>query len=144
MTRNSYRDHVAIQLQAVNLSPRVLKNGDTFYFNRVYLQSPYGIYYDMETGYIWIVERGYYYVAWNISVGGAEDIKEISFELKNVNSLRGIEISAPVILPSQVSGSSLLWVSQVNQSYQFINKSGGAIQLADTNLQANFILYQIN
>ena len=98
----------------------------------------------METGYIWIVERGYYYVAWNISVGGAEDIKEISFELKNVNSLRGIEISAPVILPSQVSGSSLLWVSQVTQSYQFINKSGGAIQLADTNLQANFILYQIN
>ena len=143
MLKNMYQENVAIQLQATNLSGKVIVHDETVIFNQIYLQTPYGICYDYETGYIWIIERGYYFVAWNLSLVGASDVNELSFTLKNVYDNKGITISAPVVLANQISGYSLLWVNSFNQSYQLVNSSGGEIQFANTNPQVNLVIYKI-
>jgi len=141
--RGACEDSVAIELQTTNQPARILNHGEKLPFNQTITKTPYGICYDETTGGIWITICGYYYVSWNISLGGSTDVKEISFSLINSFNNDSITTSTPVALTNQISGNALLKVCQMNQRYFLINSSGGRVQLANTGTQANLVMFRI-
>jgi desulfoferrodoxin (superoxide reductase-like protein) len=134
-----------MQLQAKNQNTVIIENHAPVIFDSM-LYKDDGFEYNQVTGEIIVIRSGRYHVDWSVSIGGSEEVKNISFSLQSIDNLIDVKASIENPMSGMVVGTAFFNISNTPKVFRINNTSGGKVQLLNegNSVQANFTIFRGN
>lgn len=131
-----------IQTQLTEEGNTLLPNDNAIVFNNLINDQSSDINYNSTTGEFTITKPGNYYVSWWVATDGSTSVPTVNFSVA-INGVPHSMGSSPIV-SGQVSGSALITVVSSPTTVTLVNTSTDDIQIANTAVQANMVIVEIN
>ncbi|NLM63628.1 MAG: hypothetical protein GX190_04885 [Mollicutes bacterium] len=122
-------------------STSIIENNAPIIFNELFNDVTDAVSYDPATGLFTITENGNYYIDWWVAADGSPVAVTIDISLVTSNGI--VATASSPILSGQMTGSTIISVTNAPITFRLVNTTGNEIFIGNTTVKASLSIINL-